>query len=322
MFRLPTIVTLILLAFAGPAAAQSDACSTNGIVKHDGECWETLTFNTRYGIIWGIWTGIETRARADRLAGNNPNYYFGVDWASSRSGTRVGDIERFFSSLYAAPAHRAISWTDAYLLAALNGRDDDSNDQAGLLRMFRDGASLPTTAKLVGVKNANTLLVDDAGVRSEIVLAGTTLADVPAGVQKQAVEFLRSLLRTTDTRCDRKHNDQIAAIAYSDDVFNEEGKLTGYVKLIAGFGVCLGDELVRYGQFQGDASQDLQLNHFLLRNGFVKHQPSRDPKWRDDRKNTRQFLGRSEELAKVDRLGMHGGGFSPVVSLIASRRPH
>src|SRR5687767_2780158 len=165
MFRLPTIVTLILLAFAGPAAAQSDACSTNGIVKHDGECWETLTFNTRYGIIWGIWTGIETRARADRLAGNNPNYYFGVDWASSRSGTRVGDIERFFSSLYAAPAHRAISWTDAYLLAALNGRDDDSNDQAGLLRMFRDGASLPTTAKLVGVKNANTLLVDDAGVR-------------------------------------------------------------------------------------------------------------------------------------------------------------
>ncbi len=322
MFRLPVAVISLVLGLAVPAAAQTDACSTNGIVKHDGECWETLTFNTRTGIIWGIWTGIETRARADRLAGNSPNYYFGVDWASAPSGTRVGDIERFFSSLYATPANRGITWTDAYLLAALNGRNDDSNDQAGLLRMFRDGASLPTTAKLAGIKNANTLLIDEGGVRSEIVLAGTTLADVPASVQKQGVEFLRALLRTTDTRCDRKHNDQIAAIANSDDVFNEEGKLTGYVKLIAGFGVCLGDELVRYSQFQGDASQDLQLNHFLLRNGFVKYQPSRDPKWRDDRKNTRQFLGRSEELAKVDRLGTHGGGFSPVVSLIASRRPH
>ncbi len=322
MFRLTATVISLVLGLAVPAAAQTDACSTNGIVKHDGECWETLTFNTRTGIVWGIWTGIETRARADRLAGNSPNYYFGVDWASSRSGTRVGDIERYFSSLYATRANRGIGWTDAYILAALSGRDDDSNDQAGLLRMFRDGVSLPTMVKVAGVKNANTLLIDDGGVRSEIVLAGTTLADVPASVQKQGVDFLKSLLRTTDTRCDRQHNDQIAAIAYSDDVFNEEGKLTGYVKLIAGFGVCLGDELVRYGQFHGDGSPDLQLNHFLLRNGFVKHQPSRDAKWRDDRRNTRQFLARSEDLAKADRLGVHGGGFSPVVSLIASRRPH
>lgn len=141
-----TVLLMLALSISQIAAAEDSPCAKNNVTTNDGTCWNSLGVPTRQWLIGGIWAGMHARATADGMIGRDPGYFITTDWIATPNSTTIGDIQKYFDKFYGTPANRSIQWSDAYFLAAMHVRDDDSNDEAGLLRLLRSGKALPTGA--------------------------------------------------------------------------------------------------------------------------------------------------------------------------------
>jgi hypothetical protein len=278
----------------------------------------------------GIWTGQASANNAADLEGSEVLAY-PRDWLAIPSSTLTSDIVEYFNALYKTPANRDIRWEWAYTLAAMNARDDNTNDRQALLSFLRQYGSLPTYGQLVGVKAADVITIRANQGEFDVHLAGVTSAGMSEAQRTLTVSFLRGLVGKIDfmnaTPCSKPTNVTVS-LSYHSLFFRERMLSPTVAILSARYKVlCLGTRAVPLSTLSPSAPttgvDQVNLNWSLVRWGLALPDTMRDPKVPDNIADWDNYDDVAK-LAKSDGLYIYGNGRDPTIDevIAAGSAPH
>jgi hypothetical protein len=197
MREMKRFFTMLHIAFVFTSEASGSPCLTDSnVVKEDGECWIAMSPVERTSLLRGMWAGIAIKEQALELVGEEQNTFSTPDLLSIPESTTIADISIYLDTLYEKPANLKIGWKYAYLLAAMNARDDDENDAKQLVRLLREKGSLPTRSQVLRSLSADTIEVKEGSQIFQVHLAGVIAAGVPNDIKSRAEDILRALSTT------------------------------------------------------------------------------------------------------------------------------
>lgn len=306
MVRLTALVlSLGLFWIAAPSDADASSCRDERNIHIDnGACWNSLSEPVRLGIIQGLLSGVEVGDISYAAAGHfrNPE---GLNLAMIPRGKKVEDISQYFNSLYASQENKEIRWKNAYLLAALKLRDDDSNDEARLLKLLQEGKEIPTLGSIVGVSGPDEIQVKFKEKTYNVGLAGLSTEGVSSSAGQQAQRFLRALASAEALSCGTGLA-PLVELHYNEDVFDDKGRISAYLSYSKYNKLCSGGPSPTVSEVLG-VPENLSVNEFMLVNGLLPSQSAFDPKWSEDRKRSRGLPAEYNSMkAKLDGMYIWG----------------
>ena len=311
-------VVWLSLIFAWPltVSGQSqsfDPCLAGNIAKKDGPCWNSLSTSDKIGVIRGFWIGKAARKIADSLIHDTPLYWIYRDWLEIPDSTTLGDLVNYFDRLYKIPANRKIDWHWAYILAAMNFRDDDSDDRLSLIRFLRHHKRLPTEGKFIGVKAPDVVTVRAGDNVFDIQLAGVSSQQMTAKQIKRAMGFLRGLTHAAWSKCSDA-SQTVVQLRFEQEMFRGRNQLSAKVQFSERL-ICLGDREVKVTELLGASAKVFRINYFMVSRGLAYKDDAIDPKWPEDLIRFRKILY-SEAKAKRESLYLYGPKAIPLVDEI------
>jgi len=314
------ILAFVLSVFSCASLAMADPCmNKDNYIQENGECWLSLSFSEKSDKITGIWTGLKIARLNANFNGNRiVSIFRNYDFTGLPEATNVGDIVDYFDKLYSYPVNRNIDWRYAYILSALNAKDDDSNDRLSLVRFLRDYKELPTIGVWIETKSIDRIVVSVDGQNLEVKLAGVSSSGVSEETKATALNVLNKLMFLDWLPCTEEPTRATVALTYPDDLFYEDGTLTASVE-VYGLGVCLNERAVTTQELYGSSISDFILNDFLLRKGLARPEGAYDPQWSKERRDTRKWATdyMADEAVK-SALYDYGGKTEPAIEFISS----
>lgn len=312
-----TVLGAILWCGISSCLAADDACNKSSYMVSDGSCWNTLSNIEKISIVEGIWMGNAGRTTADDLIGDAAGYYSQRDWMKIPDTTTIGDIVEYINLLYHTPANRKIEWTWAYILAAMNARDDDSDDRLALLSFLREHNSVPTSGNLVGVKGPDMITVLSDGQQFDVQLSGVSGSGLTKSQHDRAAAFLRGLLLNAfyGQTCDKPSSTTVF-LQYGTQLFRQGKQLTASVKISGLSAICLGNRPITIESLVGNTNASyLYLNFFMLSHGLALADDDVDPKWPNE---IRQAMGQGYAVraGKESGLYLYGEKVDPGIEKI------
>ena len=303
------MLVLMLALFVAPAHAKSPCLSDDNIIKIEGGCWNSLSLPEKASVVRGLWTGIDATRTAQELNGDDRMISLTVDHLAVPSETTTGDIITYFDKLYATPVNRKIDWSYAYLLAALNARDDDENDRLTLIAFLREHPGLPTGGNIIAVKGPTELTIQSVTETFDIVLTGIV---VPPTFGSRVETILRALAigsYNVGTPCAEPRSTYVS-LAYLDEVFDSKKRLVATIRISSIQGACIGS---RFVDFHQPNARYTSVNYFLVRNGLAIPSDLTDQLWTGERKSLHESLEMAKASAAAAGLYIHGNQTTPVI---------
>lgn len=308
IIKLTLIATLLTIGVSTARGQVNDACLRGNVAVMDGTCWITLDDRSKNQRILGIWTGVATANKVYGLIGHD---YFGApffsrQWLLADENTTTGDIIRFMNEIYSIPAQRSVRLEDAYFLAVLRSRDEDTNDYDSALRFFRTGRRIPSHGWMHAAIRANTIsvTVDRNDTRLEIRLAG--LKEASQARAQNAMRFLVGLAKIRQTfsgHCDTdtsRLEPVNLSFEYPFDLFDESGRLSSLVFFTSySRQMCINGTLVPVPRFMLQGSR-INLNRLLLQAGYMALDVDSDVKWSDDNRQVANWALHAFSNLSVD----------------------
>jgi hypothetical protein len=227
-------------------------------------------------------------------------------------------VIKYFDTLYATPANRTIMWPQAYVLAAMMARDDDTNDRTLLVKMFRENKSPPLRGTIKDIKGPNLLNIESNGKQFEITLARTSINGVSKEIQALGRDFLKGLLKTSYGDCSAQEIEPLVYIEYPHEIFGTDGKLTAVVSIFSGSGVCVGSDYIPFAKINDSLMTDkIILNNVMIARGLVKFAPPNDEKWSEGKMSSYNLWSYSDKQAKDKSLYSQGKSTDALVEYVA-----
>jgi hypothetical protein len=308
------IYLLILISAVG-ASAQERPCSTaNNEAKTDGGCWRALSHDARSFVIRGFWAGAQARSIADGLIGNQASYGFARDWLDTPPQTVVNDIVEYFDQLYESPANRQISWHNAYILAALKARDDDSDDRIALIQVLREAKGIPTQAKLLKVKSPTLLTMQAGTYVFDLRLSYVSADGLTPPQRSQAIRFLEGFRRVVLGTC-RYGTELSLQIRYVPE-FIKQKTLSGEVVVPSYGTLCFDNSEIALTSF---LQENQSLSGLMLTRGLVRADLGADEKWSEHVRRITGLWGSAVSIAAEKGLYIHGPNNDPFVDAVLAR---
>lgn len=317
-----------MLFFFGAAMPTTQAadtqCIKDGIARNDGGCWNSLSLSEKAAVVRGIWVGQSSRINADD-AGGSSSFRYPRDWLSTPDSTMAGDVIDYFDLLYKTPANRSVTWEWACILAAMNARDDDSDDRLSLLKFLREHGSIPFSGTLVGVKGPDVVTIHSDQGTFDVKLDGVSSEGLSASQKLAATAFLKGMQHGDSyfsaSMCNPAKNLPVA-LAYKYQFF--DGNMLAADLQIANLGVMCSNGVVIdptelwKGIGWPAIPQALSLNYFLIEAGLLRPDEKTDPKWPDALIQARP-AGSLTDKATAGHLYIYGNETVPVVEKIAAQ---
>lgn len=307
--RFGAVYFVALCLVGGVAHAKSPCLSDDNIIKTDGACWNSLSPPEKGSVVRGIWTGMDTNGISRSLNGDDRMVSLSLDHAAIPPETTTGDIMAYFDKLYSTPANRKIDWSYAYMLAALNARDDDENDRLALVSFLREHSGLPTVGTITAIKGPDTLVIQSGAETFEVALAGIT---IPAEAADRAEAILRALAigsYNVGTPC-AKPEPTYVTLAYLDEIFDANKRLVATVRIGSLQGACIGSRFVDFHQAN---ARFTPINYFLVRNGLALPREITDQLWTQERKSLHEGLELAKGVAEAQGLYIHGNATTTTI---------
>lgn len=305
------VVLFLFASIAMEAAIGAGGPCTrpDNVAKDDGECWNSLSGPQKSAVIRGIWVGIEINKNSLKVRGEDPYSFMYVDYSSLPGKTNIGDIISYFDELYGYAVNRNITWENAYVLASLRHRDDDSNDRLSLLRFFRDNNSLPTSGTWDGNFDDGRIKIVSNGKNYTIRLAGVDVRGVDAAINER-IKNISTVLGGMNffEFCSTEPTADID-IGYPYDLFDENRNLNAVVTINGAY-VCIKDKVYSLSSaFGGSYSSKVVLNTFLVSKGLSKFDNGSDPLWSEERTNAKGIWDIVSQQSNAEKIGLyiHGG---------------
>jgi hypothetical protein len=314
------LTLLIILALFGfgrsVAQAEDSACLKDG---RDGTCWNSLGLGEKVAFVQGIWAGTDSRTIGYNLTGSALSR-FPRDLLDVPSGTTIGDIIDYFDALYRTPANRGIKWHWAYILAAMNARDDNSDDRLSLIKFLRQHESVPTSGEIVGVKAPEVVTIKSEQGTFDVHLEGVTSEGLSEAQRQTVTAFLLSVARADSISiaipadrevCGNPGNLSVRLVYRSQ--FFRNGETLSAILTVQPFlwWICLKDRAVRVSNLDpGGAAtfyEELYLNDLLLSSGLALPEPGddADPNW--------AMFSYEADTANEQGLYIYGAGRIPLI---------
>lgn len=311
------LFSLLFSATSFAAYGQSaDRCNNAGVAKSDGECWVTLSTLQKQSVVRGIWIGLAAEKLSLELTDSSP--FWVKDFTASPNSTTIGDILTYYDKLYETPANRSIHWSWAYILAAMNARDDDSDDRLSLVRLLRSGKTPPTYAELVRAKTATTLQVKTDSSQFDIDLVGTSDKELSQKEKERAIDFLNGIRKMSYLSCRTAQPPKIS-LQYSTGIFVGDNHLAANAA-VYGDVVCDGNKEVPLSSLGLGTKKS--INFIMVRFGLLHATLNDlDPKWPDQTRNFIDF-SYAYESAKSEALYIHGKNRNPTIDTIIEIGSH
>lgn len=313
--RLTLLVLVITLvgAYTGAAAQVQTLCAKNRVVSLDGECWNSLSPLEKTNTIRGMWAGMATNETSAALSGDASLHFFERDWSATPESTTIADLMGYFDRLYSTPANRPIQWRWAYILAAMEARDDDSDDRLSLIRFLRQNENVPTSGVLVGARTADTVIVRSNDKDYDIHIDGVSAAGLTDKQRHTATAFLNGLAKSSFTDCDDA-SATFVKIIYDWSMFQGDNRLSGGV-LIQTPNICIGKAAVSISDIIGSNVSVLNVGYAMLTRGLAYQDKYVDPKWPEDASRDRRS-DYNVRKAREQALYVYGGEEVPAVEKI------
>jgi len=332
--NLTAATALAVAVISTSAHALDTSCVKERAATFDGSCWNSLRGSEKDAIILGIWAGERSRSTGDSLIGP---WRGTLHWLEVPESTTTTDIIDYFDLLYKTPANRGILWHWAYILAAMNARDDDSDDRLPLIRFLRDHGSLPTSGYIVGAKAPDIITVKTDQGQLDIHLEGVTNKGMNDAQRNRATAFLdalssgsdselqvrlevwfaeqRSIEPTRKTACDKPPGLPVS-LEYHWQLFQDGKTLSASVFTDTGSVVCLKDRKIQITELDPEGTmtyrEALSLNDLLISIGLALPDQDVDPKWPEAIANQRH-QNRVPEDTKSKGLYIYGTSRVPVI---------
>lgn len=302
-----------------PALASAEPpCPSGGAATvRDGQCWRTLEPSEKNLVIAGLWSGMAIVHETLAYGGKNTRLRNQKNFADIPEATTAADVVSYFDAFYTSPANRLISWREAYVLAALQANDDDSNDLQTAIRFFRDEQTLPRGGKWDGNIDGNRIEIRTRQGRVIVQLAGVA-DDTPEEDTQAHILNLMEVIKTADWRdnCDGESPEEIfVRLTYPYELFSADGHLVAEVD-VGGDHVCVHGEMVAMPDLWG-RSGFFDIGGLLLRRGLALPARLEDPKWPKERRNAFAHVTSQADEAKEKKLYIHGGAEDPMIALIS-----
>lgn len=307
------VLTIVSLPFGVRAQQNINPCIRSGVVASDGMCWQSLQRSEKQSRILGIWSGINLGGFVNSLIGQHDfrSNFWRRPWILVHEQTTVGDIINYIDSIFQTPANRSMDIWQAYFLAALRSRDDDSNDYDGALLHFRAGRFIPRRGELVGFIDPNIILIRPEANSDpvEVRLSGTRKGKATSG---PAIEFLGGLTwirQFYDGSCtseERFLRRVQLDLEYPFDLFDENRRLSAvvYINTYTN-GICVNGQHKEFPRSVFDRG-GFNLNKFLVRSDSLDVDLNSDPKWTDDNRSSGElYLGATMPVQHAERKELH-----------------
>ncbi|MFH1672359.1 MAG: thermonuclease family protein [Pseudomonadota bacterium] len=207
------IVCWLVFLVAVPVLGQQ-----NYINEYTGLEWNTMNTGEKKCLIAGIWMG-QTPSSLD-----TPQQPYTYRYAES---TTVEDYIKECNVFYSNPEHRKITIIDAYVLATIKLRDDDSDDYGYVLKMLLDNKRLPNRGKVVGVIDGDTIEIEENGTKWEIRLFGIDAPEIDITTQTDKEKYGMKAKQFLSALCLGKR----VKLIYRGDYFDKYGRLLANSKL-------------------------------------------------------------------------------------------
>ena len=235
------VICMFMFLVASPLLGQE-----NYVNEYTGLEWNGMKIGQKTCIIAGIWMG-QTPSSLDT---SQPYEY---RYAENMT---VGDYITELDTFYSKPKHGKIKILDAYVLATIKLRDDDSDDYEYVLKLILlDNKRLPNHGKVVRVIDGDSIEIEENNTKWEIRLFGIDAPEINHDTQTDKEKYGMKAKQFVSALCLGKS----VKLTYWGDYFDKYGKLYANIKL---------------------NSDDNYLSQYLLKYGLAKPYPYHDPKKR------------------------------------------
>jgi S1-C subfamily serine protease len=260
-----------------------------------------------------MWAGDEARSVANALLDESPYFYGRRDWLAVPESTNINDITSYFDLLYRTPANRKISWAWAYILAAMNTRDDDSDDRLALLAFLREHETVPLDGEIVGIRAADVVTISSGGRTFNVHLSGVSTEGLTDSQRDRVINFLNGISKATwvGTPCNAAKNTSVDLV-YDTQFFRNGKQLSATLRISSILAFCLGDRQLSIAELSGGERNFLNLSYFLVSSGLMPPENNIDPTWPQEIQRTARYEFVLED-AKKRGMYLYGESASPVI---------
>lgn len=258
-------------------------CEYRYVSEYNGMDWNQWGGLKKAYIIQGIWIGQKAC-----LLDNYSCYKY-----RQAQNVIIGDYTKELDQFYSTPKHRKVRILEAYVLATIKFKDDDSNDYKYALELFLENKRLPCGGMVSRVFDGDTIEVREGIFEGfekwQVRLIGIDAPEINHYKQTDKEKYGMKAKRFLAGESLEK----VVTLTYYEDLFDKHGHLSATVNL-----------------------RETSLSRVMLHCGLAKPYPYHDPK--RNYKSTGiedqyELCEQAAAQARKEKLYIWGGKTAPYV---------